>query len=163
MTARSGARAREQRGSALLSAVVLLVLVGVVGIVLMRSTRRDVQSSLAQMHAREAYYLAQSGVETAREQLRSTQGALAVAAGPNGRIDFSIDTLRVVYDHVGRPIGFDGYGDDVPLRPFTLLGAGAYAAFVIEEDARGGLHVAALGASLEPSLSRIDVVMESAR
>ncbi len=166
MTTAAPRRASWQEGSALISAVVLLVFIGVVGIILLRSTRLDVESSLAQVREKEAFYLAQSGLETARDQLRSNRtqaaAAIATAAGPNGTIDFSVGAVRVIHDRSGRPIGFGGFGDDIPLRPFTALADGAYAAFVTSDDRSGRVLVTGVGAVGAPSLAVVQAALDAA-
>ena len=166
---------REARGSALISAIVLLVLVGIVGIILLHATRIDVRTSLAGVRTKEAFYIAEAGLEMARDQLRLTHAAssrtaclddaVAAAAGPNGAIDFSPDALRVVYDVSGRPTGFSGYGDDIPLRPFTAFASGAYAAFLTYAPAGptpgGPVLVTAVGAGSEGAFQQVQAIVEA--
>ena len=137
-----------ERGSALIMAVFVLVLVTGMGMSLLFVGQLELKMSQAGLNTKKAFFLAEAGQEDGRMTLFNTNGAgdfsddLADgagggAAGPNGVIDFDRDNLRVVYDADGNVTGFTGFGDDIPLRTRTALGDGSYAAFLTNDPAEG--------------------------
>jgi len=69
---RNRAQARTEDGSALLLAIFVLVLLTGMGVVLLFASRTDVRMSQADSRAKKAFYIAEAGLETAREQLRAS-------------------------------------------------------------------------------------------
>ena len=126
----------SERGSALLLAIFLLVLLAGTGIALHALGRNELFMSWATQQSKQVYFLAESGVEASRQALfdANTDGAfdddLVAAAGGDGTIDFDPETVRPVYDSGGSVTGFTGYDDDQPLVDVTAFGAGWYAAFL---------------------------------
>jgi len=95
----------------------------------------------------KAFSLAEAGLDSGSARLHEATGgraagdgladALAAAAGGNGEIEFDAGSLRVVRDAHDAIVGFDGYGDDVPLVEPAPLGDGWYAAFLTNDPGRG--------------------------
>jgi len=170
---------RRERGSALVLAVFVLALLTMAGLVLLSSSRTDLQASLADLRGKRAFYLAEAALESARDQVRVDNAAsadresfddeLAAAAGPNGRIDFDEATLAALYDSSGQVVGFSGFGDDVPVQGWGSFGGGWNAAFVTNDsvdgktdldDANDRLLLTAVGAGKDRSLEVVQAVIE---
>ena len=67
----------------------------------------------------------------------SLDDELQAATGADGLIDFNASNLKGVYDTAGNPIGFTGYGDDVPLRAMASFGENRYIAFLTNDSPDG--------------------------
>jgi hypothetical protein len=121
----------------------VLVLVSAMGGALLFSTQVEVRMSQSDLRAKQAFYLAEAGEETAREALFTINGIddlsddLQTAAGTDGNIDFDPDAVQPVYDSAGNITDFTGYGDDVPLQPATPLGDGVFIAFLTNDPTEG--------------------------
>ncbi len=137
-----------ERGSALVMAVFVLVLLAGMGVSLLSLSQIEVKMSQTSLNVKKAFYLAEAGQEDGRATLFEINGAedfsddLADgvgggAAGPNGVINFDIANLLVNRDTSGNVTGLAGYGDDIPLRALTSFGDGWYAAFLTNDPVDG--------------------------
>jgi len=132
---------RGNRGSALLLAIFVLVMLAGMGFVLMNLSRNEMKMSAANLQAKSTFYLAEAGLENGRATL--TEGgasvnlstSLGTAAGTDGIFNFDPDAIQVVLDGNGSVTGFTGYGDDVPLRGPVAMGDGMYIAFLTNDPA----------------------------
>jgi Tfp pilus assembly protein PilX len=112
----------RQRGSALILAVFVLVILTSMGVALLFVSGAEVQSSQANLRTNKSFFLAESGIEDARTTLYNLNtnepfsDDLVTAAGPDGVIDFDINNVSATYDSGGNFTGFTGYNDDVPLK-----------------------------------------------
>ena len=61
---------RSHRGSALLGAVFVLALLTGMAVILLFASNTELKMSHADVQAKQAFYLAEAGTETGREQLR---------------------------------------------------------------------------------------------
>jgi len=136
----------NERGSALVLAIFVLVLLTGMGAALLFVSENEVKMSQVDVKDKQVFYFAEAGLEHAREQLRfnnmnatppsnktTLNDDLLAAAGPNGVLDFDAANLKAVYDSSGNVTGFTGYGDDVPLKAMTTFGPGKYAAFLLND------------------------------
>lgn len=175
-------QASDERGSALVMAIFVLVLLGAMGVVLLFVTENEVKAGQVDQRAKKVFYLAEAGLEGGRETLRVTNlsdplasnrgtfdDELAAAAGGNGTFDVSADTLKPVYDAAGKVTGFTGYGDDVPVRPMTAFGRGVYAAFLVNDivdvsapltDSNDRVMIIAIGAGSDRSVEIVQGMVE---
>jgi hypothetical protein len=135
---------RHDRGSAILIAMFILVMLAGMGIALLFLTDSEVKLSRSSVRSKQAFYLAEAAVEGTRLDLFATQkndpfdSVLDTAAGVNDTRDFDPDALRRSYDSGGAPNGLSGFFDDVPLTSLTAFGAaqgveGWYATFVTND------------------------------
>ena len=156
----------NDRGSALVMAIVVLVVLTFLGVALLTLSQYETRMALADARAKTVFYVAEAGLEHSRRSLLdqdavstspgSIDDELSHAAGSNGSIDMDPTTIRAVYDSSGRVIAFTGYGDDLPVQAFTSFGMGAYASFLsndgIDEaldpldDTNGRVVLTAIGA-----------------
>ncbi len=117
---RSGAAA--ERGSALILSVFVLALLASMGIALLFISDGEMQMSRANLRTNKVFFLAEAGIENARETLFQINGNgdfsddLVAAAGPDGTIDFDMTTVQPSYDSNGNFTGFTGFNDDVPVK-----------------------------------------------
>jgi hypothetical protein len=135
--------ANAERGSTLVLALVVMVLVTGVGLSLLMLTGGEVEMSRADLQAKQAFFFAEAGVEEARMALLASNGKgvfddeLASAYGADGLLSFDPFTLRPVYDAEGNLTAFAGYGDDALVTPVTAQGVagleGWYAAFLTND------------------------------
>jgi hypothetical protein len=143
------------RGSALIMAIVVLALLTSLGAALLFVAEGEMKTSQVDLRSKRSFYLAEAGLEDARETLRvlNLSGAsaaarasfadeLAGAAGANGALDLDPAALRAVFDAGGEPTGFTGYGDDVPLKSLTPFGEGRYIAFLTNDAIDGRTSLA---------------------
>jgi len=134
-------RATAQRGSSLVLAIFVMVLVSGMGLSLLFVAQTEQQMSQADVRAKKSFYLAEAGVEDGRITVHmpgvTLSDQLATAAGANGVVDFDVQSLVPVYDTSGNLTGFTGYGDDVPVRGITSLGDGWYATFLSNDPSEG--------------------------
>lgn len=140
-------RPDEDRGSALVLAIFVLVLLTGMGTALLFLSRNEARMGQAGLRVKKAFYLAESGLEDGRVTLFNVNGPgsfdddLATAAGLNGVIDFDPIAVQPVYDSAGNVTGFSGVGDDVPIAALTTLGTtddpGWYAAFLSNDAIEG--------------------------
>lgn len=129
-----------QRGSVLVLAVFVLAMLAGMGLVLLSVGRSDSRKDQAnrQEQGLQLFLLAETGLEHGRAALIEAgdfNGSLVAATGPNGRFDFDPDKIEPRVDASGRVVGFEGYGDDVPLCAATGMGDGLYTAFLTNDPA----------------------------
>lgn len=146
---------RAEQGSALVLAIFVLVLVTGLGASLLFVSENEMKMGAVDLKAKQAFYIAEAGLEDGRETLRvanlndpssadreTLSDELTAAAGPNGAINLDPAALKAVFAADGSVRGFTGYGDDVPLKGATSFGGGAYAAFLTNDplDGKTNLH-----------------------
>ncbi|HKQ61616.1 MAG TPA: PilX N-terminal domain-containing pilus assembly protein [Candidatus Polarisedimenticolaceae bacterium] len=145
-TAPEARESREERGSALVLAVFVLVLLTSMGSALLFLSENEMKMSQADLRSKKAFFLAEGGLEDARTTLWHVNRGdddpdfdeeLTAAAGANGVIDVNPAALAAVFDASGQPTGFTGYGDDVPVTSFTAVGEGYYAAVMTNDPPEG--------------------------
>lgn len=130
----------SSRGSALIMAMFVLVLLTGMGTALLFLSQHEMRMGRAGLRAKQAFYLAEAGVEDGRATLFAVNGEeefdddLETAAGADDELDLDPAAIQPVYDSDGNVTGFTGVDDDVPLRPLTALGGssdlGWYAAYL---------------------------------
>jgi hypothetical protein len=169
----------KEKGSALVIAIFALFLVASMGIAVLFLADSDVKMNKAGVRSKTAFYLAEAGLEDARKALRAANMAslnrgslsdeLVTAAGSGGVIQADPTTIAPVYDASGQVTGFTGYGNDVPLRPFTPFGDGSYAAFLTNDsvdgwtsttDGNDRVIITAIGAGTDRSVEIVQAVVE---
>ena len=129
----------DERGSALVMAVFVLVMLTGMGVALLFLSRNEVKMSQASLRAKQAFYIAEAGVENARLSLWGTNKGdtfnddLLAAAGANGALEIDPDAIRPVWNSQGDLTGFTGYSDDVPLVPMSAIGEGWYIVFLTND------------------------------
>jgi hypothetical protein len=135
---------QTSRGSAILLAVFVLVLVTGTGLALLFMTRTESKMGAADQYSKKAFYMAEAGLEDGRTTLFNANGKddfsddlLAAAGGTANDIDFDATIVSSVYDSAGAFAGFTGYSDDVPLRAATQFDDGWYAAFLTNDYTEG--------------------------
>ncbi len=165
----------SQRGSALLFAMFVIVLLTAMGLALLFLTQNELNMTRASMGIKEAFYFAEGGVEDGRRTLFDTNGSgsfdddLVAAAGPDGVIDLVPGNLRPVFDGGGNVTGFSGADDDVPLRGLTLSEDGVYAAYLSNDpiDGRGNqvdtndrVMVSGIGVGPQNAVEIVEAIVE---
>jgi hypothetical protein len=135
--------------------------------------------SSAHQRSKQAYFLAEAGIEAGRQALYDTNGDgpfdddLDSAAGANASLDFDPETVRPVSAEDGTVSGFTGYDDDQPLLDVTALGDGWYAAFLTNDPANTGgegsatddnnrVMISAVGVGRDGSLAVVQAIVEPA-
>jgi hypothetical protein len=122
-------------------AVFVLAMLTGIGVTLLALSRQETRMSRASLRAKQAFYIAEAGIESARLTLYASNrngpftDDLLAAAGPNGVLEIDPEAIRPVYDSNGGLTGFTGVGDDLPLAPLTALGDGWYTAFLTNDPA----------------------------
>ncbi|PYS97210.1 MAG: hypothetical protein DMF50_01435 [Acidobacteria bacterium] len=176
---RSGA---DDRGSALVMAIFVLALLTGMGAALLFVTENEVKMSQVDLRSKQVFYLAEAGLEDARETLRVTNlnaaitanrdtfnDDLTAAAGANGLIDFDPAAVKATYDSSGTVTGFTGYGDDVPLKAVTAFSGGRYVAFLTNDavdgratliDSNDRVMITALGGSTGYAIEEVQAIVE---
>jgi hypothetical protein len=168
-----------QRGSALIMAIVVLFLLAVTGISLLFLGESDKRMNIANVRDKRTFFIAEAGLEDAREQLRLNNLASAdttryteeitTAAGADGFVNFDPTTLSATYDASGNVTGLTGYGDDVPLRGLTTFNGGWYAAFLTNDavdgvttkpDPNHRAMITAIGAGPKRSIKMVQAIVE---
>ncbi len=148
MTTRNPQAADDSdRGSALLMAIFVLVLLVGLGTALLFLGQNEMGMARSVNDEKVAFHLAEAGIEAGRMSLLATNGAgsfdddLTAAAGADAALDLDPGSLAAVLDGDGVPTGVTGAGDDVPLRPLVALGSsnggGYYTAFLTNDPAEG--------------------------
>src|SRR5256885_15564633 len=115
----------KERGSALIMAIFILVLLTGMGVALLFVGENEVKMSQVDVRSKQVFYFAEAGLEDARETLRvnnlnaapaanklSLSDDLTTAAGANGVIDFDAANLKAVYNGSGHGTGFTGDGHE---------------------------------------------------
>lgn len=173
---------RNERGSALVMAIFVLALLAAMGMTLLFVTENEARTGQVDQRAKRSFFLAEAGLEKARETMRvdnysdvsaanrlTFDDELVAAAGGNGVFDFSPATLRLVYNSSGAVTGYTGAGDDVPVRAVTTFGSGVYAAFLTNDiadantpltDSNDRVKVTAVGAGENRSMEIVQAVVE---
>jgi hypothetical protein len=134
---------RGERGSALVLAVFVLVLLTSMGIALLFVSEGEMASSQANLRHKKAFFVAEAGLEDGRATLYDTNrnnpfdDDLITAAGPDGVMDFDADNVTANYDTDGNFTGFTVTGDDVPVRAGTVFGEGNYVAYLTNDPVDG--------------------------
>ncbi len=137
---------RNERGSALVLTMVVLAMLTAMGIALVSLSNSDVKMNQIDMRSKRSFYVAEAGLEDAREALRtanktstdpySLDDELTIAASdPN--LNLNVSSLAPTYDGSGNVTAFTGYGNDIPLRSLTSFGSGWYAAFLTNDPGEG--------------------------
>jgi hypothetical protein len=119
-----------------LAIFVLVVLTGM-GTALLFMSQSEVRMSQAGLRVKEAFYLAEAGLEDGRMRLYNRNKGepftteLGLAAGSNGKLEFDPDKIQALYKG-DTFAGFGGFGDDRPLAN-GALGDGWYIAFLTND------------------------------
>jgi hypothetical protein len=169
----------RERGSALVMALFVLVLLTGMGAGLLFLSQQEAKMGRAGLRVKKAFYLAEAAVEDGRTALFLVNGEeaftddLEAAAGANGDVDFDPAALEALYDPAGNVVGFTGYGDDVPIRAFTALGGpanpGWYTAFLTNDpvdgvvdtdDTNGRIMITGIGAGEDRSYEVVQAILE---
>jgi len=146
VTTTAEGRPTRDKGSALVLSMVVLALLTAMGIALVSLANSDVRMNQIDVRGKRAFYVAEAGLEDAREALRAANVVStnpytlddelqAAASDPN--LDLNVASLAPTYDSGGNVTAFTGYGNDVPLRSLTSFGRGWYAAFLTNDAADG--------------------------
>ncbi len=134
-----------EKGSALLMAVFMLVLLGAMGVVLLNLSNMEQRSSKANVESKQLFFLSEAGIEDGRRTLWALNNASAdtrslteelTALSGDGVLDFDPDNLEPIFT-AGVLTGFTGMNDDTPVRGITKLDDGWYAAFVTNDAVDG--------------------------
>jgi len=167
-------RDERQRGSALVMAVFVLTLLGAMGAVLLFLSESEMKMNTADRRGKQAYSLAEAGLEHARAQLwydnRATgfQDNIDATRGVNNTIDFDWNTVVPTFDSDGNVTGFTGYDDDIPIAPVTVLGTGMYAGFLSNDPVEGEMNpdldgrvmLTGVGAGKDGSFELVQAIIE---
>jgi hypothetical protein len=92
---------RSQSGSAMVIAMLMLVLMGLIGFAALATVTRDVQVAGAQYQKKSAFYAAEAAISKALETMRTT-GTPAIPSTdlgdggvyPHGQPSYSVDTIE---------------------------------------------------------------------
>jgi hypothetical protein len=146
ITERRTVRAEEterEDGSALVMAVFMLVLIGVMGMGLMFMSVTEMKMSKAGLRAKQAFYMAEAAEEIGRATLWELNGAedftdrLKQFAGPDDTFQFQPQNLQLIRDSDGDVTGVDGFDNDIPLLDVTNFAGGQYVAFLTNDPDEG--------------------------
>jgi hypothetical protein len=168
-----------ERGSAMLLAMFVMVLLTGMGISLLFLSQSEASLGAADLGSKQAYYLAEAGVEVARLTLFNTNGNgpfdddLLTHAGGDGVIDFDPGAARPVFDGQGQVTGFTGFDDDLPLIVATQLADGWFAAFLTNDpgeaagfdstnDTNDRVMITSVGAARDGSVEVVQAIVEAA-
>jgi len=131
----------DEAGSALIMAIMVMLMVSVTGLALLFLTHTELTMSQRSTELKQAFYLAEAGQEAGRTALYLANGNdpfsddLVNYAGPNHSFDLDPSSLSMTFDASGTPTAVTGAGDDLPLVGLTRLGEGWYAAFLSNDPA----------------------------
>ncbi len=175
-------RYEEQKGSALVMAAIVLLLLTTMGITLLFVADSDAKMNQAGIRTKKAFFIAEAGLEAGREQLRlnnlasanpkSLSDELYAASGSNHAINFNEANLKPTYDANGNVTGFTGYGDDAPIKAATTFGGGYYAAFLTNDpidgktsltDSNKRVMITAIGAGRNQSVEIVQAIVTRRR
>ena len=167
---------QQERGSALVMAVFVLALLTAMGAALMFLSQTEVTMSRASLKPKQAFFLAEAGLEQARQALWFVNRAqdfdddlLTASGGAGDAIDFSPDSIAPVFDSNGNVTGFTGYGNDTPLVATQTLDGGWYAAFMTndlgegranEVDTDNRVIIAGVGVGPDQSFEVVEAVID---
>ena len=181
---RSNSNRDPRRGSALVMAIFVLVLLTGMGAALLFTSQNEGKMSRTSLRVKEAFYFAESAIEDGRRTLFITNGEnpfdddLEDAAGglPSDIIDFDPTNIEAVYASDGSVTGFTGAGNDVPLRAFTSIQSdgktGWYAAYLTNDpvegpttktDGNGRVMITGIGAGEDRSVEIVQAIIEPHR
>jgi Tfp pilus assembly protein PilX len=121
---------RNQKGLVLPIALVFLVVLGMMGAAAVMMTRTDIKISGNYKNSETAFYVAEAGIENAREVLR------AMNAASGNKKSFS-DELASVTGSNGVLDGYASGTDDVALISSASLGNGSYTVYLTNDDVDG--------------------------
>ncbi len=124
----------NQKGIVLPIALVFLVVLGVMGGAAVMMTRTDIRISGNYKNSETAFYVAEAGIENARETLR----ALNAASGIKNAFS---DELAGVTGSNGVLDGYSSGTDDVPLLSAATLGNGSYTVYLTNDSGDGSLNL----------------------
>ena len=160
-------------------AIFVLFLLTSMGGALLFMADSDVKMNKAGLRAKAAFYQAEAALENARNVLRvrnlasastsSFTDELAAAAGTDLSLQLNPATIAPTYDSAGRVTGFTGYGDDVPLVPFTAFNGGWHAAFLTNDpidgrtnttDTNDRLMITAIGATSDRAVEVVQAIVD---
>jgi hypothetical protein len=161
----------------MLLAIFMMALLTSMGISLLFLSQNEVSLGATDLRSKQAYFLAEAGVEVARLTLFNTNGNglfdddLTTHAGADTVIDFDPDAVKPVYDGQGRVTGFTGFNDDVPMIGTTQLGEGWYAAFLTNDPGEGAgsgstndtndrVMITGVGAARDGSFEVVQAIVE---
>ena len=170
-----------RRGSALVMAIFVLVLLTGMGAALLFLSQNEGKMSQSSLRAKKAFYLAESAIEDGRRTLFITNGEnpfdddLEDAAGgdPSDVIEFDPDDIEAVYDDQGNVTSFTGAGNDVPIRALTALASsgdgGWYTAYLTNDpvdgptnknDTNNRVMITGVGAGDDNSFEIVQAIIE---
>ena len=104
-----------ERGSAMLLAIFMMALLTSMGISLLFLSQNEVSLGATDLRSKQAYFLAEAGVEVARLTLFNTNGNglfdddLTTHAGADSVSDFDPGVVKPIYDGQGQVTGFTGF------------------------------------------------------
>jgi hypothetical protein len=137
----------NQKGSALVVSIFVLVLLTSMGIALLLLSQSEVRASRVDSYTKQAFYLSEAGLEAARQSLYNLHGTTALAdpfsddldaaAGGNDTIDLDVDNLAPTFDSMGALTGFAGTGDDGPVYGPAALADGWIAVYLTNDPVEG--------------------------
>ncbi|MCP3980618.1 MAG: hypothetical protein GY716_15050 [bacterium] len=113
-----------ERGSALVLAIFVMVLLSGMGISLLFLTQTELQLNQSELRFRKAFYVAEAGLEDARFALYEANANnplsddLVAVAGINSVVEGLPAGLSVTYNGASAPT-ISGYGDDTPFVALT--------------------------------------------
>ena len=164
-----------QRGSALVLAIFVLVLLTSMGTALLFLSQSEVKMSQADVRTKVAFYLAEAGLEDARQTLWNRNrnepfdDDLKWYGGMDEDIEFDFDALGVTYDTNGNVTGVATFDDDRLLVPLTAVGDGWYAAYLTNDpaelidntaDGNKRVMITSVGAGPDRSLEIVQAIVE---
>ncbi len=124
----------NEKGIVLTVALVFLVVLGMMGGAAVMMTRTDIKISGNYKNSETAFYVAEAGIENAREALR----ALNAASGIKNAFS---DELAGVTGINGVLDGYTSGTDDVPLLSGITLGNGTYTVYLTNDSGDGLLNL----------------------
>ncbi|MDH3628167.1 MAG: pilus assembly PilX N-terminal domain-containing protein [Acidobacteriota bacterium] len=127
----------DERGSALVMAIFVLVLLTTIGSALLFVSQNEVRMSGADTNSKASFYIAEAGLEAGRMTLYNTNEGESfdddlAAAADDGTFDFSVLTISATYGSDGDVNGFT-YGADQPLIGPVAFGDGYFVAFLTND------------------------------
>jgi hypothetical protein len=164
-----------ERGSAMVLAMFVLFLLASTGVALLFLANSEQEASKANLRASQAFYIAEAGLERARQAIYDANGQasfdddLIAAAGADGDIDVNPDGITPVYDTNGNLTGVSGAGDDAPLLTLTTVTGGRMLAYLTNDPLEGRdttddendrLAIVGIGAGADRSFEVVEAVIE---
>ena len=118
-----GKKIKEQKGIALVTVILMLLAIGVLGIIAVNATNVGQWITRNNKTSKQAFYLAEAGIERAREFLRTR-----MAGG---------STLNAELNSVTGPDGILSTADDLPYVNSTSLGSGSFKVYLTNDAVDG--------------------------